>query len=269
MTPLKELLHERLRNIIFPPVCFGCHTVGAYLCKNCKKSVKSHPEMCPFCHRPTKHWLVCLNCKSDHRHIEGIIVGFIYTATIKKLITTLKWWHRYHIAPFLAERLALLVRSHELLYPELIGIGKASSLQNGKTSSLQNSETHSRTAPKNNLIITSVPTHWRKKLFVRWYSQSECLARGLADVLEVLYVPLSKKSKYTISQTKLSRSKRLINLLGAFVVQKNMLLKWDETVLIVDDITTTWATIDELARTLKSSYKQVTIWWIVVGRHGK
>jgi len=250
-----------MRNIVFPPVCFGCHTVWAYLCKNCKKSVKPHPETCPFCRRSTKHWLVCLNCKSDHRHLEGVIVGFIYTSTIKKLITTLKRWHRYHIAPFLADRLALLVKSHELLCPKLIGFAKAPSLQNHTESNV--------VQQRRDFIVTSVPTHRRKKLFVRGYSQSEHLARALAKTLELPYVSLFVKSKYTISQTKLTRNKRLINLLGAFRIENKLPIKGNEIVLIIDDITTTWATIDELARTLKECYKQLTIRGIVVGRHGQ
>lgn len=249
MTHIGNAITTRLRHMVFPPICFGCKKTGDYLCKNCKKSVKPHPETCPFCHRPTKHWLVCLNCKSDHRHLEGIIVWFIYTSTVKKLITTLKWGHRYHIAPFLAQRLALLIQSHELL-------GK----QIPDTSDV---------IPKKSLLITSVPAHRWKKFFVRGYSQSECLARALAAILNVTYTPLFIKSKYTQSQTKLTRSKRLINLLGAFSVEQNISLRGDETVLIVDDVTTTWATIDELARTLKEQYKLLTIWGIVVGRHGK
>ncbi len=249
MTHIGNAITTRLRTMVFPPLCFGCKTMGDYLCKNCKKSVKPHPETCPFCHRPTKHWLICLNCKSDHRHLEGIIVGFVYTSTVKKLITTLKWWHRYHIAPFLAQRLALLVQSHEFLGKQL--------------------SDDTEVVPKKFLIITSVPTHRRKKLFVRWYSQSECLARALATILQAPYAPLFVKSKYTESQTKLTRSKRLINLLGSFSVRKDMCFQGNETVLIVDDVTTTWATIDELARTLKEQWKGLTIRGIVVGRHGK
>ncbi len=249
MTHIGNAITTRLRHMVFPPICFGCKKTGDYLCKNCKKSVKPHPETCPFCHRPTKHWLICLNCKSDHRHLEGIIVWFIYTSTVKKLITTLKRWHRYHIAPFLAQRLALLVQSHELL-------GKQVSTQIINPA-------------KDSLLVTSVPTHRRKKLFVRWYSQSECLARALAKVLQAPYAPLFVKSKYTESQTKLTRSKRLINLLGSFSVRKDLAFQGNETVLIVDDVTTTWATIDELSWTLKEQYRGLTIRGIVVGRHGK
>lgn len=249
MTHITTAMVDRLLDFIFPPHCFGCKTTGEYLCKNCKKTVKPHPEICLFCHKPTRHRCVCLDCKTHHRHLEGVIIWFVYTTTIKQLIVALKRWHRYRIAFFLAKRLVLLIQSHEFLRNQLSTCNKRVW---GKP-----------------LIITSVPTHRRKKYVVRWYSQSECLARTLATLLEVTYTPLFVKSKYTISQTKLTKSKRLINLLGSFSLCKDLSLCGDETILIVDDVTTTGATLDHLSWTIKTRYPNLTVWWIVVGRHGK
>jgi predicted amidophosphoribosyltransferase len=48
-------------------------------------------------------------------------------------------------------------------------------------------------------------------------------------------------------------------LKNAFVLEKSSTLKGNETILIVDDITTTGSTINEIAKTIKTQYPQIKI----------
>jgi predicted amidophosphoribosyltransferase len=57
------------------------------------------------------------------------------------------------------------------------------------------------------------------------------------------------------------------NLNNAFSLTKNLSLTWNETLLIVDDITTTWSTINELAKLIKHYYPNMKIRWAVLWRH--
>ena len=255
---------------LFPSYCLSCEEIWPFLCIACKKDLKPHPELCPFCHRVSPHYTTCLNCLPLYRHTSGIIIGFQYTWILKQLIWKLKYNHRRQVAPFLAERLALLAQTH----PNL-----------------------SKALHEKNLIITRVPSHRYRKRFVKGYNQSQLLAEHVADQLEVPCISFLKKVKHTRSQAKLSRKKRLANLVNAFSIKENnrhsrtlgalrakrvgrpkryqesppitVHLTWNETILIIDDITTTWSTINELAETIKRKSPKTTVWWLVIWRHGR
>ncbi len=231
-----------LLDLFFPRSCLGCGTTGTYVCGSCKKELVPHPDRCPFCHRVMKYGQVCYDCRPEHRHLQWIMVAFVYTSFIKKLIRDLKFAHKYDIAWFLAERIALLIQTN----PSLVEAQKS-----------------------NKLFISFVPSHRRRRRVVKWYNQSELLATHAAKALWITYIQAVSKQKYTTSQTKCTRQQRLVNLLWAFTIKTRETLPPWTTVVLVDDITTTWATLNELAKTRKKHYSSITIWWVVVGRHGK
>lgn len=231
-----------LLNFCFPRFCVGCKTEWSYICLQCKKLLKPHPDRCPFCHRATLFWQTCYDCLPYHRQLQWIMVAFVYTTIVKKLILQLKFGHKYDIASFLAQRLALLIQTNPVF---------------------------NKTMHEWALFISYVPAHRRRKYVVKWYNQSELLAQHVANTLQLPMIQWIRKQKHTVSQTKCSRKERLTNLIDAFIIQDaDALPKW-ATLIIVDDITTTWSTLDELAKTRKKQHPTLTIWWVVVGRHGK
>lgn len=229
-------------HFLFPPTCLSCQKEGAYLCATCKKELKPHPELCPYCHRVSAHHQTCLNCHPSYRSVQGIITSFQYTGVLKKLVRQLKYGHRSHLANFLAERLQYMIITNPILSQEL---------------------------QKQNLLISFVPSHRYRKYFVKGYNQSELLAKQVANLLKTPYKAIRKKIKHTPSQTKLNRQERLSNINGAFALVPWCKIKKDQTIIIVDDITTTGATITELADTLKLIYPHVKVWWLVIWRHGR
>jgi len=58
-----------------------------------------------------------------------------------------------------------------------------------------------------------------------------------------------KRTRLTRSQTKLSRNKRLENVRGAFALSDPTSVK-GESILLIDDVYTTGATVNECARVL-------------------
>jgi ComF family protein len=92
-------------------------------------------------------------------------------------------------------------------------------------------------------VIIPVPLH-RKKLRLRGYNQSEYIAKGLAEELNI---PMDIKSltriEATESQTKKARYTRYENMQGVFCV-KNAEELANKHILLVDDVVTTGATLE-------------------------
>lgn len=106
-------------------------------------------------------------------------------------------------------------------------------------------------------LILPVPLHaikFRKRgfnqsylLIRRWKSKSTPLA---GDVLDIpVNTDVLVRSKATVSQTGLGRQQRLNNIKGAFRVEIPAKVI-DKKVLLVDDVYTTGATVNECARVL-------------------
>jgi competence protein ComFC len=100
--------------------------------------------------------------------------------------------------------------------------------------------------------VVPVPLHWTKRL-TRGYNQSELLARETAAYLgkPVLGGVLVRK-RMTSPQFHLSKGERLENLRGCFKVKQPSRLE-NMSVLLVDDICTTAATLEQCARVLKKA----------------
>jgi competence protein ComFC len=105
--------------------------------------------------------------------------------------------------------------------------------------------------------ILPVPIHPKKK-FARGYNQSELLARGLAKVWGVpVLKSLVRKKKYTASQTTNDRFGRWENVQNTFNARSN--IGQFQHVLIIDDVITTGATLESLAKAIKAVDPKVQI----------
>lgn len=99
-------------------------------------------------------------------------------------------------------------------------------------------------------IIIPVPLH-EKRYQERGYNQSQLLAVEIGrecsiDVMDNILI----RDRYTESQVLLSRLERIHNVRGVFGVVDGRLVK-GKNILLVDDIMTTGATLNECSRVLK------------------
>lgn len=233
-------LFKNIFDIVFPQECLSCWIKWEYLCKECRKELHPHAEICPNCHKNSPEYKLCMECKINFKNqfvYEWIIIWFKYQEVLKKIILKLKYYHKKNFSEFLADRLKYLVLTH----PEI--------------------------KDKKNIILTSIPSHWYRKFFVKWYNQSEILCNDLGKILNIPYYKICKKIKNTKSQTELKRIQRLDNLKWSYKILENINLKWDETIVVVDDIVTTGSTINEMAKTIKQKFPKIKIWWLAVWRH--
>lgn len=238
----------KLVDFVFPVTCVGCEKSGEYICISCRQKLIPHQEFCNICHKPSDDFVVHRMC-CDKVYYEGIIILWEFTSLIKKIIYKLKFFHRYNTVEFLAQKLWIWIQTNGVLAKV---VEKAEVAEKVKS-----------------IYISYVPSHWWRRYWVKWYNQSELLARRLSEISWIPFIDIWNKVKYTKSQVKLSRSERLLNLVGVYRLWDGLTLSGSETIIIVDDISTTWSTINQLAKTIKERYENVMVRLIVLARSNK
>ena len=97
-------------------------------------------------------------------------------------------------------------------------------------------------------LITSVPLH-PFRFLRRGYNQAEILAKTASEELQIPYEKLLLRTRYNLTQTKKKKKNRKIAVAGLFAMRKKKNIA-DKTIIIVDDVCTTTATISECAKVL-------------------
>ena len=219
-------------NIVFPKFCLSCKKEGIYLCEDCLSLIPITQTMSQI---------------PKNSSLSGLFCATSYENTLAKRII-----HYLKYPPFLkdlATPLTNLMIAHFSLVdkPMRVNLGE-------KTAESQ----------KSDYIICPIPLSKRR---MRWrgFNHSEELARILADVFGApLVCDVIEKTKNTIPQISLSRDQRSENMKGVFLVKNPEALQ-KKKVLLIDDVYTTGATMEEAALVLKQAgAKQV--WGVVVAR---
>lgn len=230
----------KILDLIFPKKCVGCGKIGEYLCPNCKRTLQPHMEICPGCHRYSSDYATCVDCKSYGDFVlDWILIPFSYSWFLKKIVLKLKYYHKRDVVDFLIDRVCLAIYANRTLNSKI---------------------------EKWNVVVSWIPSHWHRRYFVKWYNQSFLLAKNLAKKLNLQYWEFLKKTKKTKSQASLDREWRLKNLKNAFDFKNESALENVQTIVLVDDVTTTWSTMNEVAKFIKSKYPKVCIRGVVLCR---
>lgn len=94
-------------------------------------------------------------------------------------------------------------------------------------------------------MIIPVPLH-PDRLRLRGYNQAQRIAESLATVIQVVCVPQAlQRVRHTRTQVGLNRAQRLTNMTDAFLADSGVVR--GKTLLIVDDVRTTGATLTACA----------------------
>ena len=101
-----------------------------------------------------------------------------------------------------------------------------------------------------NTIISNIPLHLKKKK-QRGFDQTEVLAKNLSQKINLPYQKLLKRIKFNKTQARLNKAERLLNVENIFTNTQKMCDSEAACVLLIDDIATTGATLNEAARVLK------------------
>jgi len=102
-------------------------------------------------------------------------------------------------------------------------------------------------------MVVPVPLHASRRYY-RGFNQAEELAREIARRLEVpLQADILYMARRTKQQARLPAARREVNVRGAFAVADDDGVLEGKRIILVDDVTTTGATLRENARALREA----------------
>ena len=112
-------------------------------------------------------------------------------------------------------------------------------------------------------VIVPIPLY-RKKYLERGFNQVEILASRIGEIFSLeIKRDLLKKAKHTAPQARLDRKQRKENIKGVFRVNNKTELH--KRVILIDDVFTTGATMEECARVLKEAGIR-EVWGLALAR---
>lgn len=222
-------------DLIFPKYCVSCNVEGDWICSKCyKKIIQIKKPFCPYCNRLTSQGNFCANCRKKS-FLSGVIIAAHYQeGPLKEAIHNYKYNGVHSMTPYLGQIIFKVIRDHQKII---------------------------------NPVIIPVPLS-RKRLAERGYNQSELLAKYLYKKIpsSSLNTKIIKKIKHMPTQVSLNRSQRLQNPINTFSYcgHKGELNK--KIVLLVDDIYTTGATLQNCAKLIKKYNRPKSLWAIVLAK---
>jgi ComF family protein len=216
-------------NIFFPNHCLYCEKIinrEALFCTACWSKLKfiTDPK-CKICSYPFEIELIgksanlpCSKCIKDPPHFDKVVTIFRYNEIIKKIISNLK----YHDQTFIAKKIAKLLFNK--IKPELENID----------------------------YVAIIPLH-QNKIKKRKFNQVALISKEIAKHDPKKYISdLLFRTKETQTQVKLTQQQRQSNIKRAFMVNKKHQDRiMDKTILLIDDVMTSGATIEACSKALK------------------
>jgi ComF family protein len=224
-------LKDDILDFVYPQSCPICQRPLArdesFACKECWQSLSILPaSFCPYCRcyfgsdeSKVEHVCPCLD-RPEERSILAVRSLGAFDDSYQKLIHRFKYDKRVPLGRRLAKRLAQrLVQGNDFVNCDL---------------------------------VIPVPLH-RARRRERGFNQSQVLAEGISETTNVpLAGDILKRKKNTKDQTHLNAQERAENVRDAFTVTDAANLD-GKNVILVDDVMTTGATLNECARILREA----------------
>ncbi len=201
---------------IFRPQCAACGTSATTLCEPCAATLLELGPACPRCAEPTTTGTACARCVATPLPLEQIVVPWRFGGQLAAAIRRLKFAHRTHIARDLAPLWAPLIAA---------------------------------VAGAHDAPVVPIPLHWHRR-FRRGYDHAwllahhACKSAGIEPPRALL-----RRIIGAPPQSTLVAADRRANLEGAFVVRDPRTVA-GRTIILVDDVVTTGATLAAAARPL-------------------
>ncbi len=231
MSNLMATFLNKCRNYVHQRVaqpCFLCaaRSYAGLLCPGCSADLPRLPaERCPVCALPTPAGAVCGACLKRPPAFDRTTAVYRYAFPASALIQRLKYGGQLALAPWLADQLAAELANAER--PDL---------------------------------IVPMPLHPRR-LQERGFNQAALIAKCLADRLAVpLALHACRRLRDTRPQVGLPPKSRHGNMRNAFACDLDLTGK---RVALVDDVMTSGASLNELAKVVKRAGASEVQTWVI------
>ena len=223
---MKRIIRHLLK-ILYPPKCIICKCyVKNEMNEICADCINTLPfkegKTCPVCSIPVSFSygdMTCHRCRYEKRYFDRAVSPFTYEGEIRSAVLNYKFYGKTFYAKTLAQ----------FMYDEI-------------------KEQFGNTLPD---VLTYVPLH-PLRYISRGYNQSKMLADYIGEKLNIPVTRTLIKIKNTRPLSSQKHKNRHDAVKGVYQLYKNSpdILN-GKTVLLIDDIITTGATISECSHILK------------------
>ncbi|HBX72726.1 MAG TPA: amidophosphoribosyltransferase [Halieaceae bacterium] len=223
---------RQLLDGLFPQLCLLCRLPSAShlpLCACCAAQLVENHTCCRCCALPLPDGDagLCATCIQRPPALDRAIAPFLYEPHIGYIIARWKFQRERHLSGLLAELWLSAVEP-----------------------------------PRDRDLLLPVPIHWRR-LLGRGFNQAMLLAMALQDRdpnLQPLPLPsrVLCRTRAAPAQSTLTAHQRAHNLRGAFALRASVK---GQRIAVIDDVMTTGATAEAIARLLKrAGAADVQLW---------
>ncbi|MBN2373627.1 ComF family protein [bacterium] len=234
-----------LLDAIFPPVCVLCgsrlSSGGITACKDCwAKAGEIVGPLCNKCGTPIlsqdgggcDFTYLCGICRQREWHFDIARAAYIFDGPVKDAIHLMKYQGHFLMGRWLGNKMAQIIAE----------------------------EDYYKKKDKTHCMIIPVPLS-PERLRQREFNQSAILASSVGRVLDLpVYSGLLERLNGDRPQVGLTTKERWSNVRGRFLVSSPERVI-NKRIILVDDVITTGATVNECARTLKQKgASAVDVW---------
>ena len=209
-----------LNLILFPKSCQGCERLGVEICESCASTLtKVDFDQCLVCGNLTTDGDIHAYCRKDRIYPDKFFCSYIYENLCKKIIVRSKHGPKsYQILR------SLVYTRHSI--ETLIKI------------------------PEIDIIIPAPLSQSGGKIA----NHANYIATEISSIIRKPNIDLLIKDKRTKAQKFLNKEQRIQNLKGKIMIKPNSIdLVKSKTILVIDDVTTTGATLSEITKVLKQN----------------
>ncbi len=230
-------------DIIFPIRCLGCGKLFSnrkkdYLCKKCFVGISTNNNSeCIGCKTSIGMGKTCFKCK-DTNHINRLLIVLDYkNPIVVQIIKCLK----YRFVQEIINPLSILIKKY------IVNLSREKKFN----------------ILEKNPIIIPIPLH-PKRLNWRGFNQSELIAQSLSDIIQCpVHIDSLRRIKESKPQADIKeKAERLEKPRSIFRLINSEPTK-NRVIILVDDICTTGATLNEAAKILKEGGAESVIGFVV------